>query len=101
MGRSDFPHGGEDARRGRIYLPTEWLAESGIEPAAFLARPEASDGVRHVIGKLLDHVVGDRRDAARGATALGIVRGCRIIRAHDVRGTRRVADVLQAVLEAD
>jgi dihydropteroate synthase len=33
------------------------------------------------------------------ATAIGVVKGCRIIRAHDVRGTRRVCDVLAAVLE--
>ncbi|HVM10191.1 MAG TPA: dihydropteroate synthase [Acidimicrobiales bacterium] len=52
------------------------------------------------LGKLLDLEVGDRREASLAATALGIVRGCRIIRAHDVRGTRRVADVVAAVLEA-
>ena len=33
--------------------------------------------------------------------ALGIALGCRIIRAHDVRGGRRVADVLEALLAAE
>ena len=52
------------------------------------------------LGKLLDLDVDQRRDASLAATALGIVRGCRIIRAHDVKGTRRVRDVIQATLEA-
>ena len=29
-----------------------------------------------------------------------VARGCRIVRAHDVRGTRRVCDTIAAVLEA-
>lgn len=52
------------------------------------------------LGRLLDLEVGDRREASLAATALGVTRGCRIVRAHDVRGTRRVCDVLAAVLEA-
>jgi dihydropteroate synthase len=45
----------------------------------------------------------DRHQAAEGtnaAHALGITLGCRILRAHDVRAARRVADVLAAVIEA-
>src|SRR5438552_2721135 len=38
--------------------------------------------------------------AALAAAALGVARGCRIVRAHDVRGTRRVCDTIAAVLEA-
>lgn len=45
---------GEDAARGRIYLPLDWLREEGIEPDAFLARPEASPGIRAVTKRLLD-----------------------------------------------
>ena len=52
------------------------------------------------LGKLLDLEVGDRRDPSLAATALGVGRGCRIIRAHDVKGTRRVCDTIAAVLEA-
>jgi dihydropteroate synthase len=52
------------------------------------------------LGKLLDLDVTDRRDASLAATAVGVARGCRIVRAHDVRGTRRVCDALAAVLEA-
>ena len=52
------------------------------------------------LGKLLDLEVGDRRDASLSATALGVVRGCRMVRAHDVKGTRRVCDTIAAVLDA-
>ncbi len=49
---------GEDARRGRIYLPTEWLDAEGVDVEAFLRAPEPSLGVRRVTGKLLDHAEG-------------------------------------------
>ena len=53
------------------------------------------------LGRLLDLDVRDRREASLAATALGVGRGCRIVRAHDVKGTRRVCDTIAAVLEAD
>jgi dihydropteroate synthase len=52
------------------------------------------------LGKLLDLEIGERRMASHAAHALGIRLGCRILRAHDVRGARRVADVSAAILEA-
>src|SRR5438105_1514554 len=52
------------------------------------------------LGRLLDLEVGERGTASLAAAALGVARGCRIVRAHDVRGTRRVCLVLAAVLEA-
>lgn len=52
------------------------------------------------LGKLLDLEVEDRRDASLAATALGIARGCRVIRNHDVAGTRRVCDALAAISAA-
>ncbi|HEY2331833.1 MAG TPA: dihydropteroate synthase [Acidimicrobiales bacterium] len=50
------------------------------------------------LGRFLDLEVGDRRGASVAAHALGILGGCRILRAHDVRAARRVADVIAAVL---
>lgn len=44
---------GEDAAAGRLYLPTDWLAERGIDPQAFLARPEATPAIRAVTRRLL------------------------------------------------
>jgi dihydropteroate synthase len=52
------------------------------------------------LGRVLGLDVPGRREASLAAAAIGIAGGCRIVRAHDVRGTRRVCDVLAAVLEA-
>jgi len=52
------------------------------------------------LGRLFDLEIDDRNDASLAAAALGVTLGCRIVRAHDVRGTRRVCHVLAAVLEA-
>jgi len=52
------------------------------------------------LGRLLELEIDERNDASLAAAALGVGLGCRIIRAHDVRGTKRVCDVVSAVLEA-
>ncbi len=52
------------------------------------------------LGRLLDLEVDQRRLPSVAATSLGIAGGCRILRVHDVKGTRRVCQVLSAVLEA-
>jgi dihydropteroate synthase len=52
------------------------------------------------LGRLLNLEVGDRQLASIGAHALGVTLGCRIIRAHDVHSTRRVCDLVGAILEA-
>lgn len=55
---------------------------------------------KRFLGALVGTEVTERREATLAAHALGIGLGCRILRAHDVRGSRRVADVMAAVLEA-
>ena len=55
---------------------------------------------KRFLGHLLGTEVTDRREATHAAHALGVALGCRILRAHDVRGARRVADAIAAVLEA-
>lgn len=52
------------------------------------------------LGAVLGLRVDQRRDASLAAAALAIVRGARVIRTHDVAGTRRVCVTLAAVLEA-
>jgi dihydropteroate synthase len=52
------------------------------------------------LGKILDLELTERREASLGAAALGIAWGCRILRVHDVLGTRRVRDALAAIGEA-
>ena len=44
---------GEDARAGRLYLPTEWMREEEIDPDAFLADPKASPAIRRITRRLL------------------------------------------------
>jgi len=55
---------------------------------------------KRFLGVVLGLEVDERRLATVVAHALGIAKGCRVLRAHDVRGSRRVADVLAAVLAA-
>jgi dihydropteroate synthase len=52
------------------------------------------------LGSLTGAGVTDRKVASAAAHALGVGLGCRILRAHDVRGSRRIADTMAAVLEA-
>jgi dihydropteroate synthase len=52
------------------------------------------------LGRLLELEIDERRDASLSATALGVARGCRVIRAHHVRATVRVRDTVAAILEA-
>lgn len=54
---------------------------------------------KRFLGELLGLGVGDRREASHAAHVLGIALGCRILRAHDVRGARRTADAVAALLE--
>jgi dihydropteroate synthase len=56
---------------------------------------------KRFFGEVLGLEIGDRREASLAAAALGVARGCRIVRAHDVRGTKRVCAVLAAILEAE
>ena len=51
------------------------------------------------LGEFTGAELSDRREATIGAHALGIALGCRILRAHDVRASRRVADTMSAVLQ--
>jgi dihydropteroate synthase len=52
------------------------------------------------LGVVLDLDIDHRQGASLAAAALGVALGCRVVRAHDVAGTRHVCDALAAVLEA-
>ncbi|HEY1733241.1 MAG TPA: dihydropteroate synthase [Acidimicrobiales bacterium] len=52
------------------------------------------------LGELFGLAVGERRVASIAAFAVGVSLGCRILRAHDVAGARRVCDTLAAVMSA-
>ena len=55
---------------------------------------------KRFLGDLVGTAVTDRGDASLAAHALGIGLGCRVLRSHDVVGSRRVADTMAALLEA-
>ena len=55
---------------------------------------------KRFLGVLLGTEVDDRAAGTNAAHALGIGLGCRVLRAHDVRAARRVADTMAAILEA-
>ncbi|MEO0389321.1 MAG: phytoene/squalene synthase family protein [Pseudomonadota bacterium] len=44
---------GEDAYEGRLYLPTEWLDEAGIDRAAFFENPRATKAIRAMTKRLV------------------------------------------------
>lgn len=44
---------GEDAAEGRLYLPTDWLAEAALDPEAFLAAPSPTPDIRAITRRLL------------------------------------------------
>ena len=46
---------GEDARAGRIYLPTEWFDDAGLNVDGFLNDPKATDVVAGMVKRLLEH----------------------------------------------
>ena len=52
------------------------------------------------LGVVLGLEINERREATAAAHALGIGLGCRVVRAHDVRGSCRVRDMMAAILEA-
>jgi phytoene synthase len=45
---------GEDADRGRMYLPSEWLAEVGIDRDRFLAHPVFTPAMGEVVKRTLE-----------------------------------------------
>ena len=55
---------------------------------------------KRFLWKLLDVEVHEAAEGTMAAHALGIALGCRVLRAHDARAGRRVADVMADVLAA-
>jgi 15-cis-phytoene synthase len=46
---------GEDARRGRLYLPRQWMREAGLDPDHWLANPTHNKQLGLVVARLLDY----------------------------------------------
>jgi phytoene synthase len=61
---------GEDARLGRLYLPTDWFAEAGLDADAWLAAPRPEAAVTAMIERLLATADPLYARAATGIAAL-------------------------------
>jgi 15-cis-phytoene synthase len=57
---------GEDARSGRLYLPSHWMHEAGIDPDAWLVSPRFSPALGAVVERLLAHAEPFYRSGAAG-----------------------------------
>ncbi len=66
---------GEDARRGRLYLPRIWMKDAGLDPDAFLAAPSFDTKLGAVVARLLARADGIYRNADAGIPELP--RACR------------------------
>ena len=76
-------------------------AAPGVRPPRRARLPGVPVGLEQAVPRGAPRpAVDERRLASVAAHAQGIALGCRVLRAHDVRGSRRVADVMAAVLEA-
>jgi 15-cis-phytoene synthase len=67
---------GEDARRGRLYLPLDWLVEAGLDPEAFLRQPAPSPALAQVVSRLLDEA--DRMYQLADPGIEGLPADCRL-----------------------
>jgi phytoene synthase len=66
---------GEDARAGRLYLPLRWLRDAGIDPDAWLARPNFSPAIAAIVQRLLE--TADALYARAGVGIAHLPRSCR------------------------
>jgi dihydropteroate synthase len=55
---------------------------------------------KRYLGDLLGLDIDDRREVSLASVAIGVARGCRIVRVHDVHGSSDVCRIMQAILEA-
>lgn len=68
---------------------------------AMLGRPMLlSASHKGFLGDLFALPIEAREDASLLAVALGVAKGCRVVRVHNVERTRRIVDTLAAVLAA-
>ena len=91
----------------RLTDPTAGELALCAAAGAAVVVPAAAAGDAEAAGFPPDRIVRDTlfvdvtgADFPPAATAVGVIRGARIVRTADVRGTRRVCDVLAAVMEA-
>ena len=91
----------------RLPAPTPDLLRSCAAAGAAVIVPANSVEVARAAGLPSDRIVPDTMvldvtgsPCPVAATAVGVIRGARIVRTSDVRGARRICEVLAAVMEA-
>lgn len=85
---------GEDARNGRLYLPSTWLEEAHVDGARFLRDPRPSPQIAAVVARLLRYAEGlyTRSDAGIGM----LPRDCR----SSIRAARLIYAEIGREIEA-
>ena len=66
---------GEDASRGRLYLPRAWMREEGLDPEGWLNAPQHNAPLARVIERVL--VAADHLYRQADAGIVTLPRGCR------------------------
>ena len=61
---------GEDARNGRVYLPSAWLKQAGTSSSELLGAPQATPAVKEVVGRLLQEADRLYKQAQSGIAEL-------------------------------
>lgn len=61
---------GEDAGNGRIYMPLDWLEESGVDASAWIASPTYSAAIQTIVARLLGEADEFYTRSQSGITAL-------------------------------
>ncbi|WP_294283179.1 phytoene/squalene synthase family protein [uncultured Sphingomonas sp.] len=91
----------EDARGGRCYLPSDWLAEKGIAPDAILA-PEHRPALADLARRLTDRAAAFEASARVGTRALSFRSAWAVLAAGRIYGTigRKVAALGSAAWDA-
>ncbi len=84
---------------GKSELQSKMLLRSSDALTALGYPVFLSASNKRFLWTLLDVERGTAGDGTMAAHSLGIALGCRILRAHDVRNGRRVADSMAAILE--
>jgi len=74
------------------------LGKTPAQSAVLLRESAQHASNKRFIGELLGREIDDRRAESLAAVAYGAVRGCRIMRVHDVRGTAHVCRTIEAML---
>ncbi len=82
---------------GKTWQQSLELLRHSDELASFGFPLLLSSSNKTFLGKLLDLEVHERREASHAATSLGVMLGCRIVRVHDVAGSRCLCDFLAAL----